>query len=258
MEAPIPLAARPGVDHTWSYWSALKTIQMIMRSVSRRDWHGTENLPPPGSGAVVCANHISYADPFAVAHMLHENGHHPFFLAKDTLFSIPVLGPWLRASGQVPVYRGTGRAADAFRDAVAAVQSGKTMVVMPESTITKDPDLWPMRGKTGAARIALATDRAVIPLAQWGAQELIPRGTRKLQPFPRKTMHMRLGPPVALDDLRDRSIDRDLLNEATLRIMDAITTQLEFVRGETAPAERYDPLLGRRAPRHHPEQDGAV
>ena len=51
------------------------------------------------------------------------------------------------------------------------------MVVYPEGTLTRDPDLWPMRGKTGAARIALATGCPVIPVGQWGAHDLLCRRT---------------------------------------------------------------------------------
>ena len=62
----------------------------------------------------------------------------------------------------------------AFDAAVEAVEDGECVGVYPEGTITRDPDGWPMRGKTGAARIALATGCPVIPIGQWGAQELLP------------------------------------------------------------------------------------
>ncbi|WP_226913328.1 lysophospholipid acyltransferase family protein [Gephyromycinifex aptenodytis] len=258
MQASPPRAARPGAEQTWAYRSGIGTVQAIMSLLTAQDWQGLEHLPAPGTGAVICANHISYADPFAVAHMLHAAGHHPFFLAKNSLFTIPVIGAWIAASGQVPVYRGTSRAADAYRDAVATVQSGKTVVVMPESTFTEDPDLWPMRGKTGAARIAMATDRPIIPMAQWGPHELMAPDSYLLRPFPRKCMRMRVGGPVPLEDLRGHPIDRALLSEATARIMDAITAELEVLRGEPAPAERFDPLVGRRVPRRPSEEGGAA
>ena len=48
-------------------------------------------------------------------------------------------------------------AANAFRAAVEAVRAGECVAIYPEGTLTRDPDLWPMVGKTGAARVALAT-----------------------------------------------------------------------------------------------------
>ena len=72
------------------------------------------------------------------------------------------------------------------------------VVVYPEGTLTRDPDLWPMRGKTGAVRIALEHDIPIIPAAHWGTQALLPRYGKKLSLFPRKTIdvaHRRAGRP---------------------------------------------------------------
>ncbi|MBK8469952.1 MAG: 1-acyl-sn-glycerol-3-phosphate acyltransferase [Actinomycetales bacterium] len=198
-----------------------------------------ENLPAAG-GCVVTPNHLSYFDPFVTALYLYDSGHPPYYLGKEAVFRIPVLGRLLRRADQIPVYRGTGQAADAFRAAVAAVQSGKTVVVYPEGTLTRDPASWPMTGKTGAARIALQTRAPVIPLAMWGPQEVLGTYQKKLRLWPRKTMHVHAGPPVNLADLYDRPLDASLLSEATDRIMDAITAQVEVLRGERAPAVRFD------------------
>lgn len=229
-----------------AYRAAIGVIRPVMRALTRRDWSGGENLPETG-GVVVCANHVSYADPLAVAHFLVDHGRRPVFLAKASLFTIPLLGRWIAACGQVPVHRGDRRAADAYRDAVAAVQAGQCVVVMPESTVTKDPDHWPMTAKSGAARIALATGVPVLPLAQWGAQELLGRD-RRLHPTRRPVVSMRLGPPVSLSDLRGRPVDRELLREATDRIMGAILAGVEDLRGESAPAGAWDVREGRRVP----------
>ena len=81
----------------------------------------------------------------------------PRYLAKAGLFKNRLLGSFLRACGQIPVERLSSNAAGAFDAAVAAVRSGELVVVYPEGTITREPDLWPMVGKSGAARIALET-----------------------------------------------------------------------------------------------------
>ena len=234
-----------------AYRAAVGTIRPAMRVLTRRDWRGAEHLPATG-GCVVAANHISHADPFAVAHFLFDNGHPPVFLGKASLFEIPVLGRWLAACGQVPVYRNAGRAVEALRDAIAAVEAGRCVVVMPESTITKDPLGWPMVGKTGAARIALRTGVPVLPLGQWGAQELLEPGGR-FHPWGRPVMRMSLGPPVPLDDLRSRPLDARGLTEATRRIMRAITDQVSLLRGEPAPEGVWDRTVGARV---FPEDPG--
>jgi 1-acyl-sn-glycerol-3-phosphate acyltransferase len=210
----------------------------LLRVLFRRDWRGAENIP--ADGCVVAPNHLSYVDPFAIALYLYDNDRPPYYLGKEAVFRIPVFGRLIAWADQIPVYRGTGQAADAMRAAVAAVQEGKTVVVYPEGTLTRDPGGWPMRGKTGAARIALTTRCPVIPVAMWGPQEVLGTYQKDVHFFPRKTMHVLAGPPGDLADFYDRPLDSALLAEATDRIMDAITAQLEVLRGEQAPAVRFD------------------
>jgi 1-acyl-sn-glycerol-3-phosphate acyltransferase len=115
------------------------------------------------------------------------------------------------------------------------------VIVYPEGTITRDPDLWPMAGKTGAARICLQTGCPVIPIGQWGVQEIM-YGTKIGFPelLPRKTLRLKAGDPVELDDLRGRPVTSAVLTEATNRIMDEITALVADLRGGIPP-ERYDP-----------------
>jgi 1-acyl-sn-glycerol-3-phosphate acyltransferase len=98
-----------------------------------------------------------------------------------------------------------------------------------------------MVGKTGAARIALQTRKPVVPLAHWGAQEVIPTYGKGIHLFPRRTMRVTAGPAVDLSDLYDRPIDSPTLKIATERIMVEITDLLEGIRGGHAPAIRHDP-----------------
>ena len=223
----------------FAYRLAVWIVRPLLMLLTKRDWRGWEHLPRTG-GFVVSPNHISHVDPLAFAHFMFDSGHPPYFLGKESVFRVPVVGAILRGAEQIPVYRNTGRAADAFRAAVAAVEEGKCVGVYPEGTLTRDPDLWPMVGKTGAARIALTTRCPVIPVAQWGPQEILAPYTKRLRLFPRKTMHVMAGPPVDLSDLYDRPLDAAVLREATDRIMAAITRLLEELRGEKAPAERFD------------------
>ena len=228
------------------YHVAMFVTRNTIHLFTKDEWQGAEHLPDDG-GFIVCANHISHADPMAVARFLYDNGHPPYFLAKESLFRIPVIGTALKYAQQIPVHRDTTEAAEAYSTAVAMVRAGNCVVVMPESTITRDPDKWPMTGKTGAARIALETGRPVIPLAQWGAQNV--RHRDRAAGLLRVTTHMRAGAPVPLDDLRGRPIDMGVLREATSRILDAITAELETVRGETAPEGRWDLHAAQRLPR---------
>jgi 1-acyl-sn-glycerol-3-phosphate acyltransferase len=98
-----------------------------------------------------------------------------------------------------------------------------------------------MKGKTGAARIALATGCPVIPVGQWGAQEVLPPYTKRPHLVPRKNIVMKAGDPVNLDDLLGLPASAETTARATDRIMAAVTALVADLRGEPAPEQRYDP-----------------
>jgi 1-acyl-sn-glycerol-3-phosphate acyltransferase len=216
------------------YRLAVVVIKPLLLLFTKRDWRGTENIPTSG-GFVTAVNHISYVDPLTYAHFQYDTGRVPRFLAKSGLFKIPFVGRVLAGAGQIPVYRDSADAALAFRAAVEAVEKGECVAVYPEGTITRDKTLWPMPGKTGAARIALTTGAPVIPVAQWGAHEILPPYGKRPRLLPRKTMHVLAGPPVDLDTFRGRELTADVLRGATDKIMEAVTELLVKLRDEPAP-----------------------
>lgn len=234
-----------------SYAAAVATLRPPLMAFTTRDWSGGENLPRSG-GFIAAANHVTEIDPFMVAHYLVDHGCPPLFLAKASLFKVPVMGAALRGLGQVPVHRGTSRAVDALAEAEQAVLDGSCVAIMPEGTLTRDPDLWPMRAHVGVGRLALVTRAPVIPIAQWGAQRLLaPYARRPSGLFSRHTMQVAAGPPVPLEDLFGREDDSGALREATDRVMAAITTQLAGLREETPPDK---PFIFRRSEAAKPEE----
>jgi 1-acyl-sn-glycerol-3-phosphate acyltransferase len=224
---------------TAAFWVAVVILKPLLLTLTAPRWSGGEHVPGEG-GVVIAANHISHADPFTFALFVYDQGRLPRFLAKSELFGIPVARRILAATGQIPVHRLTADAAQAFSAAVAAVQEGKAVVVYPEGTLTRQPDLWPMVGKTGAARIALTSGAPVVPVAQWGVHRILyPYAKRPVLRW-RTPVQTRAGAPVDLDDLRGRPLTPETTREATERIMTAITTLLEELRDERAPAVRFD------------------
>ncbi len=224
----------------FGYRLVIRLLRPLFMVLTRRDWSGSENLPTEG-GWVVVTNHTSHLDALFFAHYLVDHGRSPRFLGKIEVFNVPVVGAILRSADQIPVHRESGRAVDAYRSAVQAVRGGKCVAIYPEGTLTRDPGLWPMRGKTGAARVALETRCPVVPVAHWGPQEVLAPYAKVPHLFPRRTVHVRAGAPVTLDDLYGRPVTSDVLHEATERIMAGITGVLEELRGEKAPTERFDP-----------------
>jgi 1-acyl-sn-glycerol-3-phosphate acyltransferase len=223
-----------------SYRLAVRLLRPPMSALTRRDWRGAEHLPA-NSGFVACSNHISHIDPLTLAHFLVDHGWPPRFLAKEAVFDVPVIGRIVAGAGQIPVRRGSADAARALEAAVEAVRAGECVAVYPEGTLTRDPQLWPMTGKTGAARIALTTGVPVVPIAQWGAQDLLEPYGKRLHVFRHALVHVWAGPPVDLSPWHGKPLDAAVLGEATEAVLAAITDLLEQIRGEVAPAERWNP-----------------
>lgn len=230
-------------DPGYAYSRAWRMVSIIVLRpllflLLKRDWAGQENIMRKG-GLILAPNHISYADVLAMAHFSFESGRYPVFLAKDSLFKVKLLGPVVRKLGQLPVHRGQLDAALVLKDAERAVAQGACVIVYPEATCTRDPDLWPMTAKTGVARLALATGAPVIPIAHWGAQHVLPYGSKRPHLFPRKTIRVVAGPPVDLSAYRDKPLNSETLRGATAAVMRDITALLAGLRGEQPPAVPY-------------------
>lgn len=222
-----------------SYRFAEAILWPTLMTTTRRDWQGGQHLRQHGQGIVVAPNHISFVDPLVLAHFLHDLGRPPRFMAKQSVFDVPMLGPILHNAGQVPVVRDRDPH-KSLAQAADAVTAGECVVVYPEGTITRDPQLWPMTGKTGALRLALETGSPLIPIAQWGAQEIMAPYRKRLRLLPPKTVQIRAGEPLPIDDLRGQQMTVPLLKEGTDRLMDAITAMLADLRGTPAPPQRLN------------------
>jgi 1-acyl-sn-glycerol-3-phosphate acyltransferase len=214
-------------------------VRNSMFAMCRYEWSGGENLPASG-GFIAAANHVTELDALTFVHYLFDHGYEPRVMAKKSLFTAPVLGGVMRATKMIPVDRGSAAAAESLERAGQELGDGACVAILPEGTLTRDPDLWPMEPKTGLARVALVTRLPVVPIAQWGVTEILPRYGRWLKPFPRKRVQVRAGKPVDLSDLYDRPIDSATLREVMNRVMDAVTAELAVLRAEEPPARRFD------------------
>lgn len=224
----------------WLIYAIAVWLKPLLHLIAWFRFEGAERLP--AGGFVIAPNHVSWLDPFTTAMFIFDQRIPPRFLAKAILFDVPVVGWVLRSTGQIPTYRATGRASEALRAAVAAVHEGKAVIVYPEGTMTRDPDVWPMSGKSGAVRIALETGKPLVPIAQWGPHAIWPPYTspKAIRIFPRRTVRLRVGEPIDLSDFEGRALTTELLEEATDRLMDEITRMLVEMRGAAPTRPRMD------------------
>ena len=225
-----------------SYRIAVGALRPTMRLLHPHDWRGAEHLPDERRVPGLLQPHLRLRPGRAGALPLRQRS--PAVLPGQ---GRAVHRPGRRAGDPRAPARSRSSATARTPSRRSRPRSrrcgpGKCVAIYPEATVTRDPDLWPMTGKTGAARVALETGCPLIPVAQWGAQALLPYHSFVPRLFPRKPMQVLAGPPVDLDDLRGRPIDVTVLREATARIIADITALLAQLRvGETPPADAVRP-----------------
>ncbi len=121
----------------------------------------------PEGAKIIAANHPSTTDPFFVAWLMRKQS---FILIKDTLFDVPVLGAYLRASGHIMVKAGSGQ--QAIDSAIDHLRRGHTVIIFPEGKVS------PLTGgfnpvRSGVGRIALESGAPVIPVGIFLDRSLI-------------------------------------------------------------------------------------
>jgi 1-acyl-sn-glycerol-3-phosphate acyltransferase len=236
------------------FWqrTAVVLVLPLLKLLTKRTWTGQENLPPTG-GVIIAPNHMSHFDPLVVAHFVYGAGRWPRFLAKASLWDVPVVGFFLRKTLQIPVERGSVEAVKSLDALVQALREGGAVIIYPEGTTTKQPELWPMRGKTGAARLALLTGAPIVPIAHWGAQEIFDVRTRKFSLRQRRPVSVVAGKPIDVSRWEGAVPSRAVLDEMTDTIMTAVRDQLAGIRHaeppplHPAPARRPEPPKAERS-----------
>ena len=180
-------------NRRWAVPTA-NTARVLMRLVTRIETTGGEQL---NHGPFIIAPfHASKIDPLVIAMAMWKHGVIPHFLAKSSLFT-GALGHALVRMGQIPVLRASAKAGDSLVHAKSALAAGQTVIIYPQGTLTKDPELWPQPAKTGVARLAVETGIPVIPVGHWGLDAVMPVHSSRITPRPFGTVRVRFGEPIA-------------------------------------------------------------
>ena len=161
---------------------------------------GKENFPTDG-GVLLCSNHISNLDPPTVGIAAPRQVH---FMAKEELFSAPVLGKILPLINAFPVKRGMSDR-EALRKGLGVLKEGKVLGLFPEGTRSETGELG--KGLAGAGFFALRSKAQIVPCAVIGPYK----------PF--KRLKIVFGKPIEFDDYRKNKVSAE---EATDIIMNEI------------------------------------
>lgn len=235
----------------------LTTSVGVVNGMGRLKVSGTIPNELRGRSLLMAANHIGVFDAIVLMAACRRIGIAPRFMLAGGLLDAPVLGPALRASGHLRVDRQDSMSAiEQFAAAVKQLREADVpLIVYPEGRISHDLGLWPERGKTGAARLALSAGVPVVPISQWGAHEAVYWGTETVNgiadviplvrsgitsPLRRPTFKVHFGDPIDFSDLDPSQPGAGM--KAHTRIMRAITENLiPLRRDEPVRPHFHDP-----------------
>jgi 1-acyl-sn-glycerol-3-phosphate acyltransferase len=222
------------------FWQrvAVMLVLPVMTVLTSKTWLRQDRIPATGP-VILVPNHVSHFDPLVVAHYIFRSGRWPRFLGKASVWKVPIIGYLLTKTRQIPVERGSVEAVKSLDTLVEALKEGGAVVIYPEGTTTRHPGLWPMRGKTGAARLALLTGAPVVPIANWGPQAIFDPRTDKLK-LRRSRVTVTTGEPIDLSRWAGLEPTRAVLDEMTEKIMLGVRDLLAEIRDGEPPA-LYDP-----------------
>jgi 1-acyl-sn-glycerol-3-phosphate acyltransferase len=201
------------------YESLRAVVRPALRSGLRWTIEGEDRIPEEGA-VILAANHISFLDALCVAYVADRRGRQPLFLAKAALFDIPVVGAILRALGDIPAGKSRRSSGSSLDAAAEVLRDGGCLGIFPEGALS--PDLEPLAGRTGVARLAQMTGAPVLPVGLWGTHRIWAKGRAPL-PRPGVAEVVAVGAPILVDPNDDP-------REATDRIMAAICAQVSRAR----------------------------
>lgn len=197
-----------GREIPWMVRALACPVIPFTKAIQRMEVSGQENIPAAGP-VIFVSNHTSHLDAFVTAVALYEQGIPPRFIAKNELFKGPI-GMILRSADQIELDR--DQPIGTIERMAAVLDRGQSIIIFPEGTFTHDPAGWPMRGKTGIARLhELRPEVPIIPLAHWGNERIIHQWTGRisLSRILRRSERVlvQFGPPLTLtgNTLQDKA-----------------------------------------------------
>lgn len=242
-KGPLKLPKVPKRELTLLLRIVAGILAPILRLVMNVKTTGQENLPKSGPYILV-SNHMSMVDPLVIAYTVYVHlKRAPHYMAKEGLFRVPIFGWLITKLGQIPVYRSGRSNEETLKAAKNFLDNGHTLQIFPEGTLTRDPEMWPMRGRSGAIRLAIETGVPVFPVGHWGDQKIMGNYESVLRPNPFQRVDVVIGKEINLDKYRNIQLTPELLKEASNLVMNEITTIVADLRKEAPPKELWDPAV---------------
>ena len=192
---------------------------------------GRERLDPR-QAYIFTPNHQSLIEvPLFVTYL----GRNPAYLAKKEVFKYPVFGYGIGLMGVVPVDRSNSAAAvESARRATENLRRGKSYVVYPEGTRSRDGQLLPF--KKGAFMMAIDARVPIVPVTISGGTRIMPKGEVKVFP---STVRITLHDPISTKDYSRENVS-ELMGLTRARILSALVESTEHQREEDSAGAAVD------------------
>lgn len=180
------------------------------------DVKGLEHLDPK-QPYILTPNHQSFIEvPLFVTYL----GRNPGYLAKKEVFKYPVFGPGIRMMGVIPVDRSNSPAAvESAKQATRNIRRGKSYMVYPEGTRSKDGTLLPF--KKGAFMMAIEAGVPIVPVTVSGATKIMPKGEFKVFP---STVHIIIHEPISTENYSKENV-AELMQQTREKIYSALSAE---------------------------------
>lgn len=205
------------------YWMGWTFYRLWFAMFNRWQVYNPERVPPSGSVLLAC-NHASHLDPPLVGAGVRRPLN---YLARESLFDLPIAGWALRRVNAVPVDR-DGAGAAGLKAIMNRLRLGGAIVLFPEGTRSPDGEL--QAARSGVGLVAIKSSATVVPVRVFGTYHAWNRNMKFPRPRP---VAVKYGHPLNLDRLRAeaRSCTKDRLKEiyqdASNEIMRAIASLRE-------------------------------
>jgi len=185
-------------------WSV---VSPMLHGYLRGRIYGAKKVPKQGP-LIVVANHGSNVDPPLLSNCV---GRPVSFMAKESLFNVPVLAPAIKAYGAYPVKRGSADRS-AIRAALQQLEDGWAIGIFLQGVRTPDGRI--TSPKLGAALIAAKAQVPLLPVSLWGTEKILARGSKVPKPSP---VTVRIGevipPPVNGDKADLKAITQQCVDD---------------------------------------------
>jgi len=161
------------------YWSAWILCRVIFTLYNRMAVMGLKRALKNDGPVIIAANHCSNLDPIIIGCAYPRRLR---YLAKSSLFKIPLLGTLIKWLGAIPAKREDVQgAASALKQLISILEAGESVLVFPEGSRSSDGKLQPL--EEGVAMLSAKTGAVIIPVRVDGTFKALPKYAKVFKPY---------------------------------------------------------------------------